>query len=150
MSSPAHGEATDGQTEKFTVAMGQACCTHTHTHTPTGTETAACPSAGKGTQLPAFLRTRSRKFCTPNSHNRAVLSEGDPITSYKGTNTASQWEPGASPSWRKFLAVHPLGNLVRGTTSQVSGSSPVEQEDWTCTSQLALRTKDHAHMAFRA
>lgn len=103
MSSPAHGEATDGQTEKLTAAIGQACCTHTHTHTH--------PRAQR--LWPAQVPGRAPNF--------QLSSEHVPESSILQIHTMEQYCLKEIPSQAtEALIQHPSGNLEH---LQAGGSS---------------------------
>ena len=80
-----------------------------------------------------------------------MQSEGDPITSYKTqpqhpSEGLEPFQAGGSPS----LSLHQPGDPAPATASQASVSSPKKWEDGTHTSELWLRIKDQAQVAFRA
>lgn len=145
MSRPAHGAATDGQTEKLTAAMGQAC------RKPPAPEHRDCGVPGRA---PSFQLSSDHapESSVLQSHTTEQYSlKGIPSPATKAlmqhpSESREHSQAGGSCS----LSLHQLDNLALGTTSQASVSSPVEWEDWTHTSQLGLRIKEHTRMAFRA
>lgn len=128
MSSPTHGEATDGQTEKLTAAMGQACRTPTTLPGHRDGGPPKCQEEHPAASFPqnTFQKVLYSKFTQRSStlHHK-LQRQGIPSQATKAlmqhpSGSLEHLQAGGSSS----LSLHPLGNLALGTTSQAS--SPVE------------------------